>query len=285
VLVDETSIENPPDQNLQIAKTEHGNGALPAEPDVAEPLRLQFVVGVAEKAAGQRPIELSLQGNHGEGLAHARSDELLGIGIENNLAKRLRVAVEDRSHDTVAGRRDRIAEDRIGFVGRTPQQTCQRSVGGLFPPLPEQMKDEKERRRARSRVRLTTEVVLDHPEELRKQLDALRRGRVQCLSWKIRSVGQLVKDRLGIHRCPLSKPISSQSSRPRSVIEFTISGIAPNGRLSTANTTEIGPRERLRQEQRANRPKIKSGLRRAGLASQLPPRHLDQQRAACLGRR
>jgi len=135
VPVDETSVESPLDQNLQLAKAEHRNGALPAEPDEAAALRLQFVEGVAEKALGEIPVKFSAQADHGEGLAHARPDELLSVGIQNDVVKRLRVAVEDRSHDTVACQGDPVTEDRIDFIGGTPQELRQRSVAGLFPPL------------------------------------------------------------------------------------------------------------------------------------------------------
>ena len=192
VPVDETSIKSTLDQNLQLAKAEHGNGALPAEPDEAVVLRPQFVVGVAEKAPNEIPIEFAAQGDHGEGLAHARPDELLGIGIENDVEERLRVSVIHRSHDVVAGLGCRISQDRTGFVSGTPKQTRQRSVGCPLPPLPEQMKDEEERRRVLPCGRFLTEVFLDHPEELRQQFGALRRGRLQCLCWKTRGVGKFV---------------------------------------------------------------------------------------------
>jgi hypothetical protein len=94
VPVDETSIESPPEQTLQFAKAEHGDGALPANPYEAASLRQQSVIGVAEKTAGAIPIEFPEQGDHGESLAHARSDELLGVGVENDVVKRLGVAVE-----------------------------------------------------------------------------------------------------------------------------------------------------------------------------------------------
>src|SRR5215831_14100895 len=61
------------------------------------------------------------QRDHGESLAHAGADELLNIGIENNVEEGLRVAVKDRGHDTVAGRSGRVAENCVGFVIRTSQ--------------------------------------------------------------------------------------------------------------------------------------------------------------------
>jgi len=54
------------------------------------------------------------------------------------------------------------------------------------------MKDEEERRRVRSFCRLLTEVVFDHPKELRQHLGALHRGSLQRLYWKTRGVSQFV---------------------------------------------------------------------------------------------
>src|SRR5208283_2106043 len=228
VRVDEASLEGPLDQNPQLAKAEHGNRTLPAEPDVAVALRPQFVEGVAEKAPGKMPIEFFAQGDHGDGLAHARPDELLGIGIENDVVKRLRVAGKDRSHDTVAGRGGRITEDRIGFISRTPEQTRQRYVSGPLSPLPEQMKNEKEQGRVSPCGRLPTEVVFDHPKKLRKQLLALRGGSLQRLCWQTRGVGQLVQDRLCIHRhrLPRNCPRNLADRNAASIARFG-TGLAP----------------------------------------------------------
>ena len=119
--VDKTAVESPLYQDLQFMNPKHSDGALPAGPDEAEPLRSQFVEGVAEKARGEISIELAAQRNHGESFAHAGADELLGIGIENNVEEGLRVAVKDRGHDTVAGRSGRVTENCVGFVIRAPQ--------------------------------------------------------------------------------------------------------------------------------------------------------------------
>jgi hypothetical protein len=59
VRLDETAVKGPLDQNSQLAHPEHGNGALPAVPDVAGGLRPQFSEGVAEEAPDQIPIEFS----------------------------------------------------------------------------------------------------------------------------------------------------------------------------------------------------------------------------------
>jgi hypothetical protein len=67
VRLDETAVKGPLDHNSQLAHPEHGNGALPAVPDVAGGLRPQFGEGVAEEAPDQIPIEFSPQGDHGEG--------------------------------------------------------------------------------------------------------------------------------------------------------------------------------------------------------------------------
>ena len=137
VQLDETAVKGPLDQNSQLAHPEHGNSALPAVPDVARGLGLQFVVRVAQKAPDQIPIEFSAQGDHGEGLAHAGPDEFFGIRIENDVAERLRIAIEQRGHDTVACQGDPVTENRIDLIGGTPQELRQRSVAGLFPPLPQ----------------------------------------------------------------------------------------------------------------------------------------------------
>src|SRR5262245_61167846 len=75
------------------------------------------------KARGEIPIELAAQRNHGESFAHAGADELLVIGIENNVEERLRVAVKDRGH---VGSRSfcRETERRITTPGGA-NQPCQ----------------------------------------------------------------------------------------------------------------------------------------------------------------
>src|SRR5271168_355724 len=91
LLVDKIAIEGPFDQNFQFAQPEHRNCALPALPDMALRLRLQLHEGIAEKSACQGPVKLSLQHHHGEHFAHARSDELLGLRIEDDVVERLRI--------------------------------------------------------------------------------------------------------------------------------------------------------------------------------------------------
>ena len=107
--IDEATVESPLDQNLQFAEAEHGDGALPAGPDEAVPLRPQLIEGVAQKACNEIPIELAAQGDHGESLTHTGADELIDTGIENDVEERLRVAVKDRRHDPVGGFDDRVS--------------------------------------------------------------------------------------------------------------------------------------------------------------------------------
>lgn len=136
--VDETSVEDPLHQDLQFGEPEQGDRAFPG-PDVAFALRSQL--GIAKKAGGRAAVEFAPQGNHSERLEHASANEFIGIWIEDDVVKRLRITIENRGHDSVAGRGYRISEDLFGL--RAPQQTRERSVGGPFSPFSEQMKDEK----------------------------------------------------------------------------------------------------------------------------------------------
>src|SRR5258708_4066083 len=92
--VDKTEIESPLDQDFQFTQAKHCDSRLPATPDNAFGLRLQLHEGVAEKSRDQGPIEFPLQHQHRRCFAHAGSNELLGLGVENDLIERLRIAIE-----------------------------------------------------------------------------------------------------------------------------------------------------------------------------------------------
>jgi hypothetical protein len=62
--VNETAIEGPFDEDLEFGEGEHRNGRLPALPDVAFGLWLQFNEGVAEKSAYHIAIEFPTQHQH-----------------------------------------------------------------------------------------------------------------------------------------------------------------------------------------------------------------------------
>ena len=55
-------------------------------------LRLQPHEGVAEKSARQGLIGFPSQHHHGERFAHARSDKLFGLRIEDDFVERLRMS-------------------------------------------------------------------------------------------------------------------------------------------------------------------------------------------------
>ena len=69
-------------------------------------------------------VEFAPQDQHGDRLAHPRSNELVGIWVEDDLVERVRIAVENRRHDPMCGARYSAAQDRIDLVVRTSQQTC-----------------------------------------------------------------------------------------------------------------------------------------------------------------
>src|SRR5258707_4208731 len=101
VAVNEAPVESLLDQNFQFTHAEHRNGALPADPDVILPLRLQVYKGVAEEPACHCPIEFSPQRDHGEGFAHARSNKLFDVRVQDDVVEWLRIAVEHRRHNAV----------------------------------------------------------------------------------------------------------------------------------------------------------------------------------------
>jgi len=68
---------------------------------------------------------------------------LLGIGVQDDVVERLRIAIEDGRDDAVTGRGDAVTEDPIDFTARKPQQTCQRSVSGLSRHSPSRWKMKK----------------------------------------------------------------------------------------------------------------------------------------------
>src|SRR5204863_7328089 len=85
VAVDEAAVERFLYQKLQVAHAQHCNSALPADPDITLCLWLHLHESIAEEAACHCPIEFSPQGDHGEGFAHARPNEFLGLRVENDL--------------------------------------------------------------------------------------------------------------------------------------------------------------------------------------------------------
>src|SRR6267154_1427023 len=113
VAVNEAAVERSLHENLQIAHAQGRNGTLPADPDVALGLWPYLDESVAEEPACQCPIEFTSQGHHREGFVHARSNEFFGIRVQDDVVERLRVAIENRRHDTVTGGRNAVAEDPI----------------------------------------------------------------------------------------------------------------------------------------------------------------------------
>jgi hypothetical protein len=45
----------------------------------------------------------------------------IGVRVQDDLVKRVGIAVEDRRHDAVTGGRDAVTEDRIDLLAGTPQ--------------------------------------------------------------------------------------------------------------------------------------------------------------------
>src|SRR5260370_4831898 len=166
--VDEAAVEPFLDQDFQVAHAKHCNGALPADPDIALCLWPHLDERVAKEPACFCLIEFSLDGDHSEGFAHARSDKLFGVRVQNDVVERLRVAVEYRLHHAVTGGGDPIPKDRIDFTARKSQQTSQGPISGLFPPLTEQVKNEKQRRRlvpcTRVEGKETFDLLDDHEQ-------------------------------------------------------------------------------------------------------------------------
>src|SRR5580704_17895946 len=93
VAVNETPVESVFYQNCQVANAQHCNGALRADPDIALCLWLHLDERVAEEPAYHCPIEFSPHSDHGEGLAHPRPNEFFGVRVQDDVVKRLWVAV------------------------------------------------------------------------------------------------------------------------------------------------------------------------------------------------
>src|SRR5207245_1355630 len=125
------------------------------------------------------PIEVSPERYHSERLAHPGSDELLGVRVQDDLIKRVGVAIEDRRYDAVGRGGDAVTEDRIDLLAGKSQQASQRSISDLFPPLSEQMEDEKERGRFHPLRWFQGQMVFDLLEEHGHHLAALSGGGFQ----------------------------------------------------------------------------------------------------------
>src|SRR6516164_5542885 len=116
VAVNEAPVKSLLDQSFQVSHAEHRNGALPADPGEVLRLRLEVCKGVTQEPTRQYPIQFSPEGDHSERLAHARPDELFGVRVQDDVVEWLRVAIEYRCHDAVAGCGDAVAEDCIYLV-------------------------------------------------------------------------------------------------------------------------------------------------------------------------
>ena len=113
VAVNEAAVERSLHENLQIAHAQGRNGTLPADPDVALGLWPYLDESIAEEPACHCPIEFTPQGHHREGLVHARSNKFVSVRVQDDVVERVRVAIENRRHDTVTGGRNAVAEDPI----------------------------------------------------------------------------------------------------------------------------------------------------------------------------
>ena len=142
----------------------------------------------------QIPIEFSPQGDHCERLTHAGSEVFIGVRVQDDLVKRVGIAIEDRRHHAVTRGGDPITEDRIDLVAGNPHQTCQGPIRDLFLPLPEEVEDEEKRRRLRPSGRFQREVGFNLLDEEGQHLDTLSRCSLQRFFRKTLGVGQFVED-------------------------------------------------------------------------------------------
>src|SRR5438552_1737748 len=94
VAVNEAAVERFLHQDLQVAHAEHRNRALPADPDIALCLWPHLHERVTEEPACHCAIEFSPHSDHGEGLAHARSNEFVGSRVQDDVVERLGLAIE-----------------------------------------------------------------------------------------------------------------------------------------------------------------------------------------------
>src|SRR5262252_1100962 len=144
------------------------NGALPALPNPTFFLRFDLVVTRPQKPCRFGPRHFTVQRRHRDRFEHARPDVFVRFRVQNHLIQRLRIAVENGSHDAMGSLGDSAAKYLIEVIGRTAQQTCERPIRRFLAPLTEQMKDEEERI-PRGAIAVRRHVLLDRVYEDRSQ--------------------------------------------------------------------------------------------------------------------
>src|SRR5712691_7446522 len=95
------------DERLELDEAEHRDRALPTLPDEAVAPRLEVGIARPQEARSLCARQLVAQGQHGERLAHPRAYEFVCLRLQDHVVERLRIAIENRGHDPMAGLRGR----------------------------------------------------------------------------------------------------------------------------------------------------------------------------------
>ena len=113
--INEPSVECFFHELSEFAQAEHGDGALPPNPDIALRLRYQIHKAVAEKTRNHLAIDFAAQHEH-EGLAHARPNEFLSERIKNDLENWMGIAVKHGGYNSMRRLDESVANVCVEFM-------------------------------------------------------------------------------------------------------------------------------------------------------------------------
>src|SRR6185437_10442081 len=113
---DRTACERLLDERLEFGNTEQSDGTLPAVPDEAFILRPDIRVAGAQEPRGVRAQQLIIECCHGEGFAHARSNEFVSLRVKDYLVERIGIAIKNRCHNPVRRRGNSVTKNRVDLI-------------------------------------------------------------------------------------------------------------------------------------------------------------------------
>ena len=133
------------DQRFHVGKREPRNGGLPSLPDITILAGFERVVTVAQELCGGFAGNVVAHGQHRERIEHARSHELVGILLANDVVERVGIAVEHGRHYPMGRHGLGVAQTRFKRFARELQEPCERPVSRFLTPFAEEVKGEKQR--------------------------------------------------------------------------------------------------------------------------------------------
>jgi hypothetical protein len=129
---------------------------------------------------------------------HARAHVVVRLGIQDQVIERLRIAVEKRCDDAVAGFGDGIAEHPIQRLPAAAQQAGRQPVGGRFAPFGKQVEGEEQHLGGCVGLVAPAEVVIKFFEQPARHRLAVRPCRLHRRGWKTEALSEAGDDAIDV---------------------------------------------------------------------------------------